>query len=404
MKDVLIIAHFSGDLTQKNNNRFNYLANILAENNFNVELVTSSFSHNLKRRRSTVDGPLSYILTFIAEPPYSNNISMKRFYSHYILSRNLKKYLKQRTKPDIIYCAVPSLDVGLVAVEYAKDSNVQLIIDVQDLWPEAFKMVFSVPGVSNFLLHPMKKRAEHIYTSANKIISVSETYKDRIEKVIAPSKMVLSIYLGTDLSFFDELAATRHITKPPSELWLVYVGTLGYSYDIISVIDALRILMDKGISNIKFYVIGDGPLRTKFEQYATAKSIDAVFTGRLDYGKMVGLLKASDIAVNPINSGSAGSIINKHADYAAAGLPVLNTQQCMEYRTLVDDYKMGLNCENNNPSDMANNLLLLYQDQALRQAMGRNSRRLAVERFDRRRTYQQIVNLVSQSIGDIESD
>ena len=72
--------------------------------------------------------------------------------------------------------------------------------------------------------------------------------------------------------------------------------------------------------------MGDGPLKEEFENYAEEKKVDCQFTGRLEYEKMVGLLCSCDIAVNPIKKGSAGSIINKVGDYAAAGLPVINTK------------------------------------------------------------------------------
>jgi len=52
---------------------------------------------------------------------------------------------------------------------------------------------------------------------------------------------------------------------------------------------------------------------------------------------MVGLLCACQIAINPIKSKSAGSIINKVGDYAAAGLPVINSQENEEYRRLIKE-------------------------------------------------------------------
>ena len=98
------------------------------------------------------------------------------------------------------------------------------------------------------------------------------------------------------------------------------------------------------MQNIKFIVMGDGPLKSEFEDYAREKNVNAEFLGRLEYEKMTGILCACDIAVNPIKAKSAGSIINKVADYAAAGLPVINTQECEEYRNLVENYKIGFNC------------------------------------------------------------
>ena len=175
----------------------------------------------------------------------------------------------------------------------------------------------------------------------------------------------------------------RHKSK--DEIWFVYIGTLGHSYDLSCVIDALALVKDK--YNIKFIVMGDGPLKCKIEKYAKECGVYADFMGRLDYGKMVGILTSCDIAVNPISHGAAQSIINKHGDYAAAGLPVLNTQECPEYRNLLLEYNAGLNCDNNNAVDLAEKLMQLCEDIDLRSIMGQNSRRLAEERFDRGNTY-----------------
>lgn len=394
--DVLLIAHFCSDFDGKGNNRFNYLAELFANHNYSVELVTSDFSHNKKKKRDKGDSVnLNYRVTFIEEPVYKRNVSLRRFYSHYIMANNLKKYLESRRKPSVIYCSVPSLDVAATAAKYAKENNIKFIIDVQDLWSEAFKMVFNVPIISNMLFYPMTKKADYIYKSADEIVAVSETYLNRALEVNNKVQKGKVVFLGTDLSKFDEaFNNNKYQKKPESEIWVAYAGTLGHSYDLTSVFDALEILNNQGISNLKFIIMGDGPLKEKFENYAKIKNINALFTGRLPYNEMVGMLGVCDIAVNPISSGAAQSIINKHGDYAAAGLPVINTQECLEYRSLVDKYKMGLNCNNNDPNDLAKKLTILLENSELRDEMGKNSRKLAEEKFDRKGTYPYLIKLI----------
>lgn len=399
-KSIMLIAHFCGDFDNKSNNRFNYLGNLFSENGWDVELVTSDFSHSKKTKRTIVENRYNYRVTLIPELGYRKNVSADRLYSHYIMGRNLKKYLKSLKKPDIIYCAVPSLNVAGVAARYAKKNNIRFIIDVQDLWPEAFKLVVNVPAISDILFYPMRRQADYIYSAADEIIAVSQTYAYRALEVNKICKEIHSIFLGTELAFFDKLAIENKLMdKPEDEIWLAYIGTLGHSYDLTSVIDALKMVQDKGIKNIKFVVMGDGPLKSKFEEHAKAQGIYVEFLGRLDYGVMVGILTASDIAVNPITKGAVGSIINKHADYAASSLPVLNTQECPEYRKLISDYSSGLNCENNNPADLAEKLLALCKDKVLRKTMGQNSRRLAEDRFDRKQTYEKIVSIINKSVS-----
>ncbi|OLS38882.1 hypothetical protein BTR22_04315 [Alkalihalophilus pseudofirmus] len=398
MKDILIIAHFTQAPNEKGNGRFHYLAEKISEQNAKVEIVTTSFSHRTKLQRNITKGQqasVTYNFTMLHEPGYKKNVSLSRFYSHYIFGKNLKQYLKKRKKPDVIYCAIPSLDAAKVAATYAKENNIKYIIDVQDLWPEAFKMVFNVPVISNTIFYPMERKADFIYSQADEIIAVSNTYSNRALKVNKKCINAHSIFLGTDLANFDTMAKGKSsLDKPSGEVWLVYLGTLGHSYDINLVIDALKILKDKGHKDIKFIVLGDGPLRLRFENYSKKKDIKAEFTGRLEYGEMVGILQQCDIAVNPISQGAAQSIINKHGDYAAAGLPVLNTQESTEYRNLVDEYQMGFNCKSNDPEDLANKLLQLYDDLSLRESMGNNSRKLAEDKFNRIITYEKIVNAI----------
>lgn len=402
-KDILLVAHFCDDFNDKGNNRFNYLAELLAKNSFDVELVTSNFSHNKKMKREHgISKSLNYKVTYIEEPIYKRNVSLKRFYSHYTMAKNLKKYLQSRKKPSLIYCSVPSLDVAATTSNYAKKNNIKLIIDIQDLWPEAFQMVFSVPILSNILFCPMKRKADYIYNSADEIIAVSETYKNRALETNRRLKDGKVVFLGTELRKFDEaFLKNKFGGKPANEIWIAYIGTLGHSYDLKSVFDALEIIKSEGHNNLRFIIMGDGPLKEKFKNYAVSKHIDALFTGRLPYQEMVGVLGMCDIAVNPIVSGSAGTIINKVGDYAAAGLPVLNTQDCQEYKVLLEEYKAGLNCITQDSQDLADKLNYLLNNLVSIKVMGKKSRILAEDKFDRGKTYPEIIELIEKMIRDI---
>lgn len=322
MNKIIIITQYTSITAGRDCSRFGYVAKMLAEGNYNVELISTNFFHKTKKHREKeedVISKLGYKVTLLQEPGYKKNVSLRRFYSHWKLARNLKIYLdKMEEKPDIMYCAVPSLDVAKVAARYAQKNNIRFIIDIQDLWPEAFKMVFHIPIISNLIFFPMKKEANYIYSQADDIIAVSETYANRASIVNRKYKHKLSIYLGTDLDYFDQCKDNNQTNNSEDKIKLVYIGTLGHSYDIPTVIDALKILENKGITNIELLVMGDGPLKEKFENYALQKKAKVIFTGRLNYANMVEKLCKCDIAINPIAKGAAQSIINKVGDYAAA--------------------------------------------------------------------------------------
>ena len=393
MKDIVIIANFVGGLHGTDNNRFVYLANMLCEDN-SVELIASTFCHTEKANRTNiVENPFK--VTLLEEPGYKKNICLKRFWSHYIWGRNVIKYLKSRKKPDVVYCAVPSLTAPAKVSEYCKKNGIRFIVDVQDLWPEAFQMVFNVPVLSKLIFAPFMRLANKAYSNADEVIAVSQTYVDRALSVNKKGAKGLSVFLGTNLETFDENVKNNFIPKSAgTEIRIAYCGTLGSSYDLTCVFDALAILKKTGLTNIKFIVMGDGPLRKKFVSYSEQLGLNVEFLGRLPYPQMCGYLCSCDIAMNPIMCGAAQSIINKHADYAAAGIPVISTQESQEYKGLVDSYAMGINCKNGDAEALARaieNLSLLSE---LRIKMGANARRCAEDKFDRDTSYCEIIEQI----------
>jgi len=394
VKDIVIIANFCRDFSINDNGRFMYLCKELSKEH-NVEIITSDFSHGEKIHKKKLEIEWPFKITFLHEPGYPKNVCLRRFYSHMAWGRNVQKYLKGRKKPDIIYCAVPSLTGTLAAAKYCQRNRVKFIIDVQDLWPEAFKMVFRVPIVSDILFAPFNWLANGTYKRADEIFAVSDTYVNRVLSVNKKCKIGHTVYLGTRLETFDEGAKGEPLfKKPDGEIWIGYCGSLAISYDIPNLIYAIKELNDKGIGNIRLIVMGDGAHRHQYEEVAEKEGINSVFTGRLQYDSMCAQLKECDIVVNPIKKGSAASIINKHGDYAASGLPVLNSQDSPEYRKLVESYCMGLNCKNEDAHDMADKLEQLILDEVMRLKMGNNARRCAEERFDRKNSYREIIDVI----------
>ena len=93
-KKVLVIANFMRLPWESGNSRFPYIINLLNKEKYDIEVITSSFSHSEKVQRKMTEThakSIDYKITLLDELGYKKNVSLKRFYSHYILGRNLKK-------------------------------------------------------------------------------------------------------------------------------------------------------------------------------------------------------------------------------------------------------------------------------------------------------------------------
>lgn len=402
MKDIVIIANFVASLDGGGNSRFLYLANLLSKDN-HVELIASDFSHDSKAKRVIDTNAFSCKITLLHEPGYPKNVCLQRFKSHKVWGENVKKYMQERKRPDVVYCAVPSLTAASEVGEYCNKNGIRFLIDIQDLWPEAFQMIFNVPVVSKLIFAPLKALADRAYKVADAVVAVSQTYVDRALEVNTKCKNSMVVFLGTEKATFDKYAAgTEKILKEEGTVRIAYIGTIGNSYDIDTVIDAIR--MAKTEKKIEFLVMGDGEKQQAFEAHAKEAGIQAVFTGKLPYPQMCEQLRTCDIAVNPIHKGAAASVINKVADYAMAGLPVINTQECPEYRKLLEDYDAGINCECECVEDVAKAIQSLVSDEDQRNRLAANSAKLGEERFAREKTYQTAVNAIlnaAEGVGGV---
>ena len=393
---IVLIANFTLSLNGERSGRFINIAELFAERGHYVELITTDFYHESKTRRSKPNYE-SYKthITLCHEPGYKTNISISRLISHYVWGKNVFHHLLSIDKPDVVYCAVPSLTAAFLAAKYCRQKGVKFVTDVQDLWPEAFCMAIHNKLVQKAFL-PMRIMANRIYSSSDLAIAVSDTYVNRTKSVNNKHIKGLSVFLGNDGATFESSLGQHVIQRNGDEVLLCYVGGLKDSYDLPCVIDALAIVEASYhlINKVRFIVIGDGPYRSRFENYSKEKRVNCTFLGSRPYAEMASLLSSCDICINPIVKGSAASIINKVGDYALSGLPVINTQESPEYRSLIEKYNCGINCECGNAEQVAEAITKLASDRLLREEMGTGSLRLAKENFDRRNTYFRIIEAV----------
>ncbi len=402
-KDILLIANFWHFNTEKGSSRYRSMADLLsAVEGYSLEVITSTFRHQTKAQRDPSvlkENPSDYKVTLLYEPGYKKNITPSRLYSHHVFASNIVKYLRLRIKegkkPDIIICSVPSLAVGSAVTKFANKHSIKVIIDIQDLWPESFKMAWDIPVVSDILFAPMLKQAHNIYCRADFILAVSETYAN-LGKKFNPSAEGYSIFIGSDSKLIAEKTANITVDKPENEFWVGYVGSLGHSYDIKSVILAIKKLRTQGIDNIIFKVMGSGVSQEEFKRFAEEQNVPCDFTGPLEYGLMMKTLMSCEVAVNPIVGKSVSSIINKVADYAGASVPVINTQNCEEYRSLLCSYNAGINVDNGNTDAFAEAILKLYKNPQLRNTMSKGQQAMYSKLFDRHITYPEIINIIEK--------
>ena len=440
-------------------NRFYYIAKAFCDAGWEVDLVGPSFQHFEKKprdREKIAEQNYPFKVRYIDNPPYNKNIDLRRIHSNAVAAKNVDKTLSG-TDYDLIYCSIPANNVAAEVTAFAKRNNIPLIIDVEDIWPEAMEMVIKNKLMRRIIFPYFMKDAEKVYASCDAVIGTSEDYTERATKYNHRDIPMSTVYVGVDLSVFDagvrkyttaenipESAGeifesdkanddkitdeknTDKICKPSGELWVSYAGSLGQSYDIETLIRAAKKLEDfenkndwdkknnniyenstdgddahgkpnNIYSKVRFKLLGTGPNMESLQ--ALTKELGATnveFLGYTAYPKMAAYLNQSDIVVNSFIKGAPQSIPNKIGDYLASGSAIISTLENPVAKALLDNNDCGLNVEPGNVDALFDVIKCLIDDEDRRDRQGRNARALAESRFDRAVSYQEIVRMADR--------
>ncbi len=406
MKKIAVISMGVKLDNEKGYSRFRYIGDFLSDAGYQVDLITTTFQHWEKAQRNLDEikkENYKFNLKFIYEPGYKKNIDFRRIRSHRIAAKNLRQLLEKEGDYDLIYCEIPPNDVALAAAEYAKAKDIPFVPDVNDLWPEAMRMVLDMPVISNILFYPILRDAEKVYSLVAGIIGTSDEYRDRPlknQKLDVPKK---TVYVGNEIAEFDAGVAEYgpQISKDEEEFWVSYAGTIGTSYDIKTMVLAGKELLNRGKNQIKIKILGGGPLKEELETLAKEqKCTNVEFVGYAPYPKMAAYLAKSDILVNSFVKKAPQSIVTKIGDYLAAGKPMINTCMSPEFRNKVEHDGFGINIMPEDVNVLADAIEKLYEDEAGRTEMGKRARTIAEEQFDRPQSYKKIIELIEELTGN----
>ena len=307
----------------------------------------------------------------------------------------MRKFLNEEGDYDLIYSVIPPNNMTRVFAEYADKKHIPFVVDVNDLWPEAMRMIIDIPVISDILFRGFYRDAEYVYSHADGVIGTSKEYASRPFKHQNRDIPKEVVYVGNDIDYFDECVRNgEKINK--EEYWVTYAGTLGTSYDIKTLISAGAILKKKGYEDIRIKILGGGPMENEFKKYAASLDCNVDFEGYLPYENMARYLDSSDIVVNSVVKKSSASIITKIGDYLASKSPMINTCSSSEFRDKVESDGFGVNVEEEDPDALASAIEYLYLNSDTAKKMAEKGREVAEREFNRRISYLKIVDMCNR--------
>ena len=239
----------------------------------------------------------------------------------------------------------------------------------------AYKL--SKRGIKNLVLHLHNdhlhhgsKHAKYIFESLEKIITVSDYIKQRVQTIDSNDK-VKTVYNGIDNNSFslrhvNQSIKRKDIGLSDEDFVIVYSGRINIEKGISELIDAMLILKD--YRNIKLLILGSSFFGNAnndncFVKKLKAKTVEIsdriVFTGFIPYVQMPNYISMADIAIIP--SVWDDPFPTTVLEAQAMELPIITTRKGGIPEEVSEENAILLEINEQFPKNLASAILDLYQ-------------------------------------------
>ena len=415
----IIVVNFAeplpSDPSKPRNYRGGMLVNYLAERGHHVTWVASGFDHHSKTQRSHVYKEVEYSRNvkhvLLPSPAYKTNISIKRFWNHVILGRELKKFFHNNESPDIVFCGFPPIETAYESVVFCTSKNIPVIVDIRDRWPEL--IVEQAPSKTRGLLRLFLwwyfRKTEKAFSQATHLTGTAEGMVDFAIKAAKKRRM------SQDLAFYmayEEPYYSSQITSDADHFWdslkvykdhkltICFFGTFvsQTAVDIETCIKGFGLLgSDK--DNVRVVLCGTGPKHDRLKQLAFEHQ-QIILPGRVTGAQIWQLMKRSHLGLLPYKPEShfIFSIPNKAPEYMAGRLPILTSLNSGTLHQMLKENNIGTFYESGDPASFAKSVRKAYllKNQSQYEALRASSYSLFQRLFSSDVVYSKMVAWVEE--------
>jgi len=301
-------------------------------------------------------------------------------------------------RPDVIYCIIPPLPLGLSAEFLGLVKHAPVVINVQDIYPD---IAIALGFLRNRLLIRFFQWMERfIYQHAASVVVISDGFKENLLKKGVPAEKIQVVPNWADpdsITPGPKNNSFRQRLNVGNRFTLIYSGNLSYNSNVDPVIDAAEILQNEPFA---FVIVGEGARKPELERKAKRKRLKNIqflpFQPLEDYPLV---LRAADIHLVTINTQAAmASVPSKIFKIMASGKPILAiTVNGNEVHRLITQAQCGLCVPPDNPEALVEALRYAATHRDEIEQMGINARRYLEEHFSRSNCVAQIEKIFKKA-------
>lgn len=296
-----------------------------------VTLITSNAHHSTLRDLFEVEGTsdlrviegVRYLIVRTFMRPVKSSQKM-RLLGWFSFAGRMMRSVRTLPRPDVIVGSSPNLIQALAAERLARRYRVPFVLEVRDLWPETLIRLGGYSPYHPFVL-VLSAIERYLYRRASSIVTLMEESKVLIAS--RGGKHIVAVPNGAEFELADAPVEEPPIVLDKEAFNVVYAGSLGLSNAIDSILDAAKMLLEQGMTEVRFSFVGDGGHKAQLVERCTREGLVNVrFFDPVPKKHVYALLRQADaLIVNALNAAlyEHGVSFNKIFDYMAVGKPTV---------------------------------------------------------------------------------
>lgn len=243
----------------------------------------------------------------------------------------------KKNEYNVIYVfEVSPITVALPALKLKRKTNIPIVMNVQDLWPE------NIIAITGITFPPVIKMIDvlvkRIYKHCDLLLCASPSFVGKIKKKTKDKDKVL---YWPQYSIVEQATDVDNYFNP-NDFNIVFTGNVGKAQGLDLVIEAAKQLMD---FPIKWHLIGDGSNKEELEKQVKENELGEIvkFYGHVGESEIPKYLASASAALLILKSDPVFemTIPAKLQTYLACGVPIIG---CVsgEAKKIVLDANAGI--------------------------------------------------------------
>lgn len=290
---------------------------------------------------------------------------------------------------DILFCESTPPTQGMMAGIIKSIKKMPCVYNLQDIFPDSL-INTGLSHNDSFAWKIGRKIEDFSYEKADKIIAISDDFKNNILKKGVPEEKIVVVPNWGDtqgvtvVNRADNLLFKRY-NLDESLFYISYSGNIGYTQNTDMLLDCAKKLADE-LPDLRFLLIGDGAAKADVEKRITAEGINnVILIPYQPYEDIAHVFSVGDVGLIISKQGvGSNSVPSKTWGYMAAERPILASFDLdSDLCRLINKVGCGVTCEANDLSALEDGIRTVYNNRQKYAEVGIKGRKYLVEELDR---------------------